>query len=93
MSDDSASLRVSISKGGRLIVCHAGSATTGSIPVQLIFHSKSKVSTDYHTQMTSETFKKWSAEQFIPYISPESVIITDKTVSIQFCWISFHAQT
>jgi hypothetical protein len=43
MSDGSVGLRVLVSKGGRLPVCHAGSDARGFIPERkLIFRSKSK---------------------------------------------------
>jgi hypothetical protein len=67
----SVGLRVPVSKSGQLPVCHAGSAATGFIPERkLIFHSKSKALTYYHNETTYETFKKWSEEQFLLYISP-----------------------
>jgi hypothetical protein len=67
LSNGSGSLMDLIGKGGRIIVCHAGSATTELIPEsKSIFHFKLKASTDYHNEMTSQTFKKWFEEQFLP---------------------------
>ncbi|GBN42653.1 hypothetical protein AVEN_134327-1 [Araneus ventricosus] len=51
-------LKVSLGKGSRLIICHAGYANQSFIPsAQLVFLSKSTV--DYHEEMNSEVFKKW----------------------------------
>jgi hypothetical protein len=68
MSDGSVGLRVP--------VCHAGSAATRFSPERkLIFRSKSKALIYYHNEITYETFKKWSAEQFLLYISPEFIVM------------------
>ncbi|PSN54703.1 hypothetical protein C0J52_04890 [Blattella germanica] len=78
MSDGRGGLKVPVGKGGRLIVCHAGSAT-GFVPeCKLIFRSKSKnISSDYHNDMTSFVFKKWFEEKLIPNIPPNSTIVMD----------------
>lgn len=79
MSDGTGGLKVPVGKGGRLIVCHAGSAETGFIPqCKLIFKSKGKnTSTDYHSDMNSTVFKSWFVEQLLPNIPPHSTIVMD----------------
>jgi hypothetical protein len=42
MSDESGNLEVPVSKGGRVIMYHAGSADRGFVSEMLIFPSKSK---------------------------------------------------
>jgi hypothetical protein len=55
MSDDSSDLMLSVGEVGRLVVCHVGSSATGFIQdMKLIVRSKSKTSTDYDNEMTSE---------------------------------------
>ena len=77
MSDGSGGLKVPTGKGGRLIICHAGSSATGFVPEsKLVFRSKSK-SSDYHSEMNGDTFKAWFVNQFLPYIAPRSVIVMD----------------
>ena len=77
MSDGSGGLKVPIGKGGRLIVCHAGSATTGFIPEsKLVFRSR-KSTGDYHSEMNADTFKKWFVHDFLPYLPAQSVIVMD----------------
>lgn len=64
MNDDSSGLIFSVAKVGRL-VCHAGSGATGFIQdIKLIVRSKSKTSTDYDNEMTSETFKSGLKNSF-----------------------------
>ena len=79
MSDGSGGLKVPTGKGGRLIICHAGSAVTGFIPQsKLVFKCKKKSSnSDYHSEMNAETFEKWFIEDFLPYLPPASYIVMD----------------
>jgi hypothetical protein len=59
-------------------LCHAEYTATGCVLwVRLTFHSKSKRTADYHIQMNSETFKVWFVSKLLPYLKPESVIVTD----------------
>ncbi|KAL4104081.1 hypothetical protein QTP88_019394 [Uroleucon formosanum] len=53
-------LKVPIGKGGRLIVCHAGSSSFGFVKnSKLVFRCKSGSSVDYHSQMNATVFEKW----------------------------------
>lgn len=55
----SGGLKVPLGKGGRLIVCHAGSAKFGFISgAKLVFRSGSS-NNDYHSEMTYDVFKQW----------------------------------
>lgn len=77
-SDGSGGLKVPTGKGGRIIICHAGSAETGFIPQsKLVFRSKTKSDTDYHGEMNAECFKTWFTKQFLPYLPSHSVIVMD----------------
>lgn len=50
--------KVPTGKGGRLIICHAGSAGGGFVENGLLaFHSKS--TKEYHEEMDAEKFKEW----------------------------------
>lgn len=72
-------LKVPVGKGGRLIICHVGSAKTGFIPEsKWVFRSqpKNKVS-DYHSEMSADTFKEWFVNRFLNYLEEGSIIIMD----------------
>ncbi|GBL80210.1 hypothetical protein AVEN_29183-1 [Araneus ventricosus] len=57
-STNQGGLKVTLGKGSRLIICHAGTVDQGFIlSAQLVFQSKSTV--NYHEEMNSEVFKKW----------------------------------
>jgi hypothetical protein len=59
-------------------LCHAESTAAGCILwIRLEFRSKSKRTADYHIQMNSETFKVWFVSRLLPYLKPESFIVTD----------------
>ncbi|KAF0694083.1 DDE 3 domain-containing protein, partial [Aphis craccivora] len=58
-SDNTEGLKVPIGKGGRLIVCHAGSPLFGFVKnSKLVFRCKSSSSEDYHSQMNATVFEK-----------------------------------
>lgn len=76
-STRSGGMKIPVGKGGRLIVCHAGSDRTGFIPEsKLVFRAKSK-SADYHTEMNSELFRDWFVNDFINYLEEGSIIVLD----------------
>jgi hypothetical protein len=57
LEDNRSGGQVSVGKGGGLIICHAGSDVTGSIPEsKLIFLSKSKCITGLHGEMNDKLF-------------------------------------
>ncbi|KAF0722832.1 Uncharacterized protein FWK35_00037672, partial [Aphis craccivora] len=59
-SDNSEGFKVPTGKGGRLIICHAGSESFGFVKnSELVFRCTSSISEDYHSQMNSEVFKEW----------------------------------
>lgn len=75
-SDKSGGLKVPTGKGGRLIVCHAGGAN-GFVPqCKWVFKSK-KSTTDYHSEMNSNSFKQWFSDDLLPSLEEPSVIIMD----------------
>lgn len=75
-SDRSGGLKVPIGKGGCLIVCHAGGAK-GFVPeCKWVFRSM-KSTTDYHTEMNSDSFKHWFTVQLLPSLEEPSIIIMD----------------
>ncbi|KAL4153955.1 hypothetical protein QTP88_001788 [Uroleucon formosanum] len=71
-------LKVPTGKGGRLIICHAGSAKYGFISdSKLIFRANvSSFESDYHTSMNSEVFKNWFINM-LNHLEEPSVIVMD----------------
>lgn len=70
-------LKVPTGKGGRLIVCHAGSSHYGFIKeAKLIFRSKSGNTEDYHNQMNAEVFRSWFV-QMLQSLEESCVIVMD----------------
>ncbi len=68
-------------KGARLVVLLAGSKY-GFVPhAELVFQSRKKggkmVHADYHDDMNGACFTQWFKCQFLPNISPNSVIVMD----------------
>ena len=62
-------------KGSRLIILHAGTRN-GFVPnAELVFQAKNDG--DYHNQMNAKLFQEWFANQLLPNISPNSVIVMD----------------
>jgi len=72
-------LKVPVGKGSRLIICHAGSASTGYIPAsKWVFCSRPKnINLDYHSEMNAESFKDWFLHSFINLLEEGSIIIMD----------------
>lgn len=60
-------------RGGRLIICHTGTASGFVSNAPLLF--KSKKTGSYHEEMDGVTFAKWFTRQLIPNIPPKSVIV------------------
>lgn len=76
-SENSEELKVPTSKGGRIIICHAGSSSFGFVKdCKLVFHCKSSTSEDYHSQMNSEVFKGWFIKMLNNLKEP-SIIVMD----------------
>ncbi|KAL4107543.1 hypothetical protein QTP88_017874 [Uroleucon formosanum] len=78
-------LKVPTGKGGRLIICHAGSAKYVFISdSKLIFRANvSSFESDYHTSMNSEVFKNWFINM-LNHLEEPSVIVMDNA--------SYHSQ-
>jgi len=78
-------LKVPTGKGGRLIICHTGSAKYGFISdSKLIFRANiSSFESDYHTSMNSEVFKNWFINM-LNHLEEPSVIVMDNA--------SYHSQ-
>lgn len=69
--------KVPTGKGGRLIVCHAGSKSHGFIEgAKMIFRSKSGNIGDYHSQMNAEVFRSWFIEM-LQSLEEACVIVMD----------------
>lgn len=62
-------------RGGRLIVCHAGTADGFINNALLIFRSKK--TGDYHEEMDQHVFRKWFETQLLPNVNPNSTIVMD----------------
>lgn len=71
-------LKVPTGRGGRLIIAHAGSASTGFIAgAKLVFRgSKHSAASDYHTEMNAEVFKTWFVGM-LRSLEEGSVIVMD----------------
>ena len=67
-----------ISKGKRIVICHAGSEF-GFIPNSLLMCGKSlsKASADYHQDMNSDVFESWLEKQLLPNLPQKCVLIID----------------
>jgi transposase len=78
-SNRSGGLKVSVGKGSRIILCHAGSNKTGFVKDSiLIFRSKGKqVNSDYHPEINTELLTIWFINHFINYLEEGSVIVID----------------
>ncbi|RVE41290.1 hypothetical protein evm_014060 [Chilo suppressalis] len=67
--------KVPIGKGGRLIICHAGSASAGFVENSILaFQPKS--TKEYHEEMDAERFQEWFLN-LLTNIPPNSTIIMD----------------
>ncbi|KAF0748982.1 DDE 3 domain-containing protein [Aphis craccivora] len=78
-SDNTEKLKVPIGKGGRLIVCHAGSPSFGFVKnSKLVFRCKSGSQADYHSQMNATVFKKWFIDM-LGNLEEPCVIVMDNT--------------
>jgi len=62
-------------KGTRLIVVHIGSAA-GFVPGGLLCFQSKKNSSDYHDEMTCQTFQEWF-EKILPLLEDNAVIVLD----------------
>ena len=79
-SDNSGRCNVSkfISKGKRIVICHAGSKF-GFISNSHLMCGKSlsKASADYHQDMNSDVFESWLEKQLLPNLPQKCVLIID----------------
>ncbi|KAL4098424.1 hypothetical protein QTP88_023043 [Uroleucon formosanum] len=62
-------------KGTRLIVVHIGSAA-GFVPGGLLCFQSKKNSSDYHDEMSGQTFREWF-EEILPLLEDNAVIVLD----------------
>ena len=67
-----------VSKGKRVVICHAGTRA-GFIPSALLLCGKSikEAMADYHQDMNGDVFEKWFEERLLPNLPPKSLIIMD----------------
>lgn len=71
-------LKEPIGKGGRLIVCHAGSPSFGFVKnSKLVFRCKSGSQADYHSQMNATIFHKWFIDM-LGNLKEQCIIVIDK---------------
>lgn len=78
MDDKICTLNVPASRGKRIIILHAGSAS-GWVNGALLLSAKnmSNCSADYHQDMNACLFEKWFEDQLLPNITEGSVIVMD----------------
>ncbi|XP_039282804.1 uncharacterized protein LOC111061493 isoform X6 [Nilaparvata lugens] len=78
-SNNSGGLKVPTGKEERLIIAHAGSATTGFIPdAKLVFREGERTQNcDYHSEMNSSLFKEWFVDKLLCRLEEGSVIVMD----------------
>lgn len=69
-------LKKKISKGQRLVIVHAGSAT-GFVPNALLMFKAGTKTGDYHENMNYNNYEKWLRTQLIPNLPPNSVVVVD----------------
>lgn len=65
-----------ISKGSRFIVVHAG-GEGGFINNALLCFKSGSNKEDYHGDMNLENFTRWSENQLIPNLPPNSIVVLD----------------
>lgn len=79
-SDNTEGLKVPIGKGGRLIVCHAGSPSFGFVKnSKLVFRCKSGSQADYHSQMNATVFQKWFIDMLGNLEEPCIIVMDNAT--------------
>ncbi|XP_025407310.1 uncharacterized protein LOC112681259, partial [Sipha flava] len=76
--EETAGLKVPTGKGGRLIICHAGSAKYGFVnDSKLIFRANvGNFESDYHTSMNADVFRNWFI-LMLNHLEEPSVIVMD----------------
>lgn len=72
----SANPRLPLSKGGRVIIVHAG-GEMGFIANCLTMWKSTQNTGDYHGDMNFANYKKWLIEKLIPNLPPRSVLVID----------------
>lgn len=77
-SQNTEGLKVPTGKGGRLLICHAGSSKFGFVNgSKLVLRCKSSAThPDYHTQMNATIFKKWFIDM-LNHLEEPCVIVMD----------------
>ena len=68
--------KTALGKGRRLVILHAG-CSSGFIGGALFSLRNDGQAADYHSNMSADKFEKWFAEQLLPNIAANSVIIMD----------------
>lgn len=78
-SKNNGGLKVPTGRGTRLIISHAGSASTGFIPdAKLVFRGGKKSGhSDYHTEMNGALFKDWFKNNLLCRLEEGSIIVMD----------------
>lgn len=72
-------LKLPIGKGGRYIICHAGSGSFGFVQnSKLVFLCKSDNSINYHSQMNSDAYELWF-EEMLRHLKESCVIVMNNT--------------
>jgi hypothetical protein len=67
--------KISLNKGQRFVIVHAG-CKTGLLPgCELVFKTLSTDGRDYHSEMNSVIFNKWVEEQLVPPLPPKSLVV------------------
>ena len=74
--ESNCSLHVPFSRGGSLIILHAGSKARFLKGTELVWKAKPSTG-DYHDEMNGDNFFKWVKEKLIPHLPPKSVLIID----------------
>ena len=64
-------------RGQRFVILNCGSKDGFVKNCSLVFESKANDGRDYHSEMNSNIFKRWTEEQLIPNLQPQSVIVMD----------------
>lgn len=76
-SEGKEGFKVPTGKGGRIIICHAGSSSFGFVNnSKLVFRCKSGPTEDYHSHMNSVIFKDWFI-QMLNNLEEPCVIVMD----------------
>ena len=77
LADGTAQRKLPAGRGQRFVILHCGSKEGFVENCSLVFESKANDGRDYHSEMNTNIFQRWTKEQLIPNLKTPSVIVMD----------------